>query len=242
MPRYRTRPSIGNFLGRFRSENNGPTEIRIFLRNRSNKAPSHPFLSLNREKMECFMNDDVGSNGSNGLAPREDRVHPPWIRNAIQRHESSLLRYAQHFVHNLETARDIVQDTFLQLCRHPDDDIESRVAQWLFTVCRNRAIDICRQEGRMKLDSEMSLTEQVDPVPEPIAIAERSEAVAGLSHQISRLPDNQQEVLRLKFQADLSYQQIAEVTGLSPSNVGFLLHSAIARLRVRLSDHSGCNF
>ncbi len=188
------------------------------------------------------MNDDVGSSGPNGLPPLEVHVHQPWIQCAIERHESSLLRYAQHFVHNLETARDIVQDTFLELCRHPDDDIESRVAQWLFTVCRHRAIDICRQEGRMKQDSEMSLIEQVDPVPEPIVIAERSEAVAGLSHQISRLPDNQQEVLRLKFQAGLSYQQIAEVTGLSPSNVGFLLHSAIAPLRVRLSDHSGCNF
>ena len=188
------------------------------------------------------MNDDVGSSGSNGFVPRENRVHQTWIQNAIERHESALLRYAQHFVHNLETARDVVQDTFLQLCRNSDHDVEARVAIWLFTVCRNRAIDICRSEGRMRLDSEFLLTEQLDHVLEPAAIAERSEAAAGLSHQISRLPHNQQEVLRLKFHAGLSYLEIAKVTGLTPSNVGFLLHSAIARLRIRLHDHTDSNF
>ena len=45
------------------------------------------------------------------------------------------------------------------------------------------------------------------------------------------LPDNQQEVIRLKFQNDLSYREISEITGLSVSNVGFLLHVGIKRLR-----------
>ena len=48
---------------------------------------------------------------------------------------------------------------------------------------------------------------------------------------LDRLPDNQQEVIRLKFQNDLSYREISEITGLSVSNVGFLLHVGIKRLR-----------
>ena len=60
---------------------------------------------------------------------------------------------------------------------------------------------------------------------------------------LATLSANQQEVVRLKFQAGLSYRQISEVTGLSVTNVGFLLHTAIARLRKRVADneHEGCN-
>lgn len=51
---------------------------------------------------------------------------------------------------------------------------------------------------------------------------------------VGNLPDNQQEVIRLRFQGGLSYKDIAAVTGLSVGNVGFLLHTAIATLRGRL--------
>ena len=51
---------------------------------------------------------------------------------------------------------------------------------------------------------------------------------------LADLPDNQQEVVRLKFQDNLSYRDIAEVTGLSVSNVGYLLHMAVKRLREQL--------
>ena len=47
------------------------------------------------------------------------------------------------------------------------------------------------------------------------------------------LPENQQEVVRLKFQNGMSYREIATVTELSVSNVGFLLHAAIQALRAR---------
>lgn len=181
------------------------------------------------------MSDDLGSSGLNGFSSDDDWVQQNWIRNAIQNHESSLLRYAQHFVHDEELARDVVQDTFLQLCRQTDNEIQTRVAQWLFTVCRNRAIDVCRKEGRMKLARDNLLVQQTDSVPGPKDVAELKETAEGLAKQISRLPDNLQEVLRLKFHAGLSYKEIAEVTGLSKTNVGFLLHKAISRLREKLT-------
>jgi len=161
-----------------------------------------------------------------------------WVISAIEEHEGSLLRYANHFVHDLETARDVVQDTFLQLCRNPKEELRPRLAQWLFTVCRNRAIDVCRKERRMKLATENQLTDQLDGQSDesvdPVARMEKSETATGLLKQIARLPDRQQEVLRLKFNAGLSYKEIAEVTGLTSTNVGFILHTAISKLRQRL--------
>ena len=52
------------------------------------------------------------------------------------------------------------------------------------------------------------------------------------------LPPNQQEVLRLKFQHSLSYREISSITGLSETNVGFLIHVGIKRLRELLPDTS----
>jgi RNA polymerase sigma-70 factor (ECF subfamily) len=47
------------------------------------------------------------------------------------------------------------------------------------------------------------------------------------------LPENQREVVRLKFQNGMSYKEIATVTELTVSNVGFLIHTALATLRMR---------
>jgi RNA polymerase sigma factor (sigma-70 family) len=191
------------------------------------------------------MNDDIKPDSvdpgiSAGMGLEEpDSNSTEWVRAAIELHEGALLRYAQHFVRDLESARDIVQDTFLQLCRQTNDEIRPRVAQWLFTVCRNRAIDVCRKERRMKLAPEDQLADKLAQNSEaselqPSAAMERQEAATGLMSQISKLPDRQQEVLRLKFNAGLSYKEIAEVTGLTSSNVGFILHTAIAKLRQSL--------
>ncbi len=53
---------------------------------------------------------------------------------------------------------------------------------------------------------------------------------------LDRLSLNQREVIRLKFQHDCSYQEIAEITGLTTGNVGFLMHVAIKKLRELLGN------
>ena len=55
---------------------------------------------------------------------------------------------------------------------------------------------------------------------------------------LDRLPKNQREVVYLKFQCDLSYKEISEITKLSVTNVGFLIHTAIKTLRKELLAES----
>ena len=62
------------------------------------------------------------------------------------------------------------------------------------------------------------------------ALEERS-TQAGILQQLQKLSDVQREIVRLKFQSGLSYAEIAQVTGLSATNVGYHLHSAIKNLR-----------
>ena len=54
---------------------------------------------------------------------------------------------------------------------------------------------------------------------------------------LDNLPENQQEVIRLKFQNGFSYRQISEITGHSVSNVGFLIHSGMKTLKAKFSQN-----
>jgi RNA polymerase sigma-70 factor (ECF subfamily) len=56
---------------------------------------------------------------------------------------------------------------------------------------------------------------------------------------VDGLPDNQQEVVRLKFQNGLSYREISCITKLSVSNVGYLIHTAIQKIRAELQVELG---
>ena len=75
--------------------------------------------------------------------------------------------------------------------------------------------------------------------PSPAAEAERSDTAEQVFAVVEALPPNQREVVRLKFQNDLSYKEIAEATGLSVSNVGFLIHTALKNIRAEYGRLAG---
>jgi len=74
--------------------------------------------------------------------------------------------------------------------------------------------------------------------PGPVENLEAKEASGFLLQILNTLPPRQQEVLQLKFQNDLSYQQISEITEMSVSNVGVLIHNALKTLRQRYGKAS----
>ncbi len=69
--------------------------------------------------------------------------------------------------------------------------------------------------------------------PAPSEKLEAKEASGFLLRILGTLPPRQQEVLQLKFQNDLSYQEISEITELSVSNIGVMIHKALKTLRHR---------
>jgi RNA polymerase sigma factor (sigma-70 family) len=161
-----------------------------------------------------------------------------WVRAAVERFSGPLTRYAQIITGDLDQARDVVQDTFVRLCDEKPERVEQHLAQWLFTVCRNRALDVQRKQGRLKSLSDVDMNSQLSPDLSPAAQAERGEMNDEVIGLLARLPKNQQEVVRLKFQNGLSYREISEITRLSVSNVGFLMHTALKTLRQQMKPES----
>jgi len=162
----------------------------------------------------------------------EPRDH--WIRAALERFERRLTLYAWRIVGDIEVARDVVQDTFLKLCDQDRALVEPHLAEWLYTVCRNRAIDVRRRERRRtEMNDDQWLEGSAAPGGAPSAAVEVREEAGRILRWLEGLTDNQREVLRLRFQHSLSYREIAEVTGLTVTNVGFLIHTGIKALRSR---------
>jgi len=154
-----------------------------------------------------------------------------FFESVVAEQRAPLTRYAARLLGDPARAQDVVQDAFVKLLAQTPAALEGRAIEWLFTVCRHRALDILRKEGRMRrlAEKETDLLAATDPIPGRAAeAAERDGLVRGL---IAQLPPNQQEVIRLKFQNGFSYKEIARITELSVSHVGVLIHTAVMRLR-----------
>src|SRR6266446_8605795 len=155
----------------------------------------------------------------------------------LRRFEIPLLQFATRITGDRERARDVVQETFVKF--QNNGAFESpEPATWLFTVCRNGALNVCRKERRMRYFDEELIEAREAEQPRPFERLEQQEAAGFLLRIVATLPTRQQEVLQLKFQNDLSYQQIAEITKTTVNCVGVLIHTALKTLRQRYREAS----
>lgn len=192
---------------------------------------------------------------------------PPDLIALLDRYERPLIRYASSMVGDLDSARDVVQEAFIRLAqekmgsaecggRNEARDSEKvngespaiphsalhipHLEAWLFTVVRHRALDHLRKHSRiipMTLPDDRPCT-----APGPSATLEQRENADSIFDLLDSLSPNQREVIRLKFQNDLSYREIADVTKLTVTNIGFLIHTGLKKLRALLREQPAPDF
>lgn len=157
-----------------------------------------------------------------------------WIREALERYERPLIRYAARLTGSVDTARDVVQETFLRLCEAERTKVEGHLAAWLYTVARNHALNVRKKEARMHGIPQEKAEARADSAAGPGAAALRSEAHERVNSALRGLPERQQEACRLKFQDDLTYREISQVMGVSLGTVSTLITSALDSIRQQL--------
>ena len=158
----------------------------------------------------------------------------------LRRFEIPLWQFATRITGDRERARDVVQETFVKF-QNNGAFHNPEPATWLFTVCRNGALNVCRKEKRTQYLNEELIEAREAEQPMPFERLEKQEAAGFLLRIVATLPPRQQEVIQLKFQNDLSYQQIAEITKTTANNVGVLIHTALKTLRQRYA-HAAKDF
>ena len=131
-------------------------------------------------------------------------------------------------------AEDFAQDAMLTVWRKADlfDGRKARAATWIFTIARNRRLDMLRRDARPLPTPEIDLADEEVRRPDDIlAIAEDAERVR---EALSRLKPDQVEVLRLAFFMDSPHSEIARQLDLPLGTVKSRIRNAMIKLRLLL--------
>ena len=153
--------------------------------------------------------------------------------------ESPLLTYALRLLGDRALAEDAVQDAFMKLHAQFAEVREPR--KWLYRTVHNAALNQRRQAGKIvplapaAPDGEPAAPDTADPEPLPDEQIIRLEGIGLVRLSLGALDERSREVVRLKFDEDLSYKQISERTGLTTGHVGYLLHHALKTIAAELA-------
>ena len=153
----------------------------------------------------------------------------------VDRYQNKVYSYIMMLVRDRQLADDLFQDTFLKIIRTIKGGAykeEGKFIQFAMRIAHNLIIDYFRKEKRLpmvdptKEDYDMLANARMkDPSVEERIITEQ--IYDDLRKMIDRLPDEQREVLNLRFYSDMSYKEIADVTNVS-------INTALGRMRYAL--------
>jgi RNA polymerase sigma-70 factor (ECF subfamily) len=161
------------------------------------------------------------------------------FEEVVSRYEAALLRYAARILHSDESAQDVVQEVFLKAYRSWKGELapSPHLSNWLYRVTHNQAVDQLRKESRRRLLHLRHSAEQPEFVPPDRGAGLRvSEAAVRAAAALRALSLREQQLVILKVYEEKSYKEISAITGLTVSNVGYILHHAMKKLAAALHD------
>lgn len=156
---------------------------------------------------------------------------PETIEELFAALESPLLNYALRLAGDRSLAEDMVQESFMKLYATFDQVREPR--RWLYRTVHNQVLNHRRKAGRTvphnppAEDGATDVRETPDPQPLPDEQIARWEGIGLVRLSLETLDERDQNLIRLKFNEELSYEEIAARTGLKAGHVGYLLHHAL---------------
>lgn len=158
---------------------------------------------------------------------------PDWFDGLYRELYPKLFRYALRFV-EVSKASEIVQDCFVKLLAEPESKDPAHLTPWLYVTCRNHCIDEIRRRNKMKSSDEIDedlLVDQSDHMDDKIY---QNQINDQLKVALSALSFKEKEVIRLKFQDGLSYQEISQITGHNVNYVGVLIHESVQKIKIQV--------
>lgn len=157
------------------------------------------------------------------------------ISKLIERHSRRVRDYIRMMVKDRDLAEDLFQETFVKVVRVIDEGryVDSgKFLSWVLRIAHNQVIDHFRAQKQDKSISESDAGYDVlgtlrfaEHTVEDQLIAEQ--IAADVRNLIELLPDEQREVVKMRYYANLSFKEIAEQTGVS-------INTALGRMRYAL--------
>lgn len=158
----------------------------------------------------------------------------------VHRYHDRCTRLALHIVGNADDAADAVQETFLRAYRHLGSYQErDKFSAWLLRILVNQ----CRTglTRSRKHDSALALTDNdalALPMSDGVAVTDRQALRDELAAALAQLVPEQREAIVLRFSDDLTFDEMAAVTGVGVSALKMRVQRACQRLRALLTQES----
>jgi RNA polymerase sigma-70 factor, ECF subfamily len=171
------------------------------------------------------------------------------LHELVKTYQHRLLRYLIYFLGRRDHVDDLIQETWLRVLeRGSQYDAHSRFEPWLFTIARNLAIDHVRRHKLFSLDSaapgapeETLPPQRVSGAPSPFELAARTQDARRLASSLQSLEPQCREALLLRFQEDLSLQEIAAMVDAPLTTVSSRIYRGLETLRKQLEGAGYAN-
>lgn len=170
------------------------------------------------------------------------------LKHLIQRHQNTIFTFIYYKIQDTELANDLFQDTFIKIIitlKEKRYNEEGKFLLWAKRIAHNLIIDYYRAKNKFHKISETSYADKEFSIFD--LLEDKSENIEEqlITHQIhqdlheiiTRLPENQQEVLRLRFFNGLSFKEIAERMNTSINTTLGRMRYAIINLRKIVEEH-----
>jgi RNA polymerase sigma-70 factor, ECF subfamily len=172
------------------------------------------------------------------------RRDPQLMDQLIEVYQYRLFRYLCHLTGSREHAEDFFQETWIRVLERGDQyNAKWKFEAWLFTIARNLVFDWQRKKKPQSLDELMSPDDDsagwepsTPPEESPLQRATQRQNDAFVQTVLGRLPVIFREVLVLRFQEDMSLEEIASITHAPLSTVKSRLYRGIEAFRKLLPE------
>jgi RNA polymerase sigma-70 factor (ECF subfamily) len=154
-----------------------------------------------------------------------------------ERYVRPVYRYLYSQIGDPADAEDLTSQTFLSALEAlPRYRHRGRFAAWLFVIARRKALDYFRRNRpQVDLDTLPLRADGADPAGQVI----QSQDWQGLSQRIAALSDEEQDLLRLRFVADLSFAEIGAILGKREQAAKKSLYRLLSRLQNQMENDHG---
>ena len=176
------------------------------------------------------------------MTPNQASAEPPgWetIEELFAALESPLLGYALRYTGETGLAEDVVQEAFMKL--HEQFEQVQTPRKWLYRTVHNLALNRRRDAQKTvslepASENENSAAAEIkDTALPPDEQIIRLEGIGLVRISLEALDERSRRLVKLKFNDELSYKEIAARMNLTTGNVGFILHTALKTIAAELA-------